>query len=406
MNVREFMRFHLLKALLVFIVLQIVVVAIVQNYNHPPLAQSDQASVIEGRKVKITPLFNDTDKDETDELSIAQVSKPIHGTVDRKVNLLYYLPDNNFVGTDSFTYTIGDGRKESKSATITVKVNKNLEPVCNRDISEVYQGGTVWVDVLKNDMDREGDSVFIQEYSQPMHGKLNKVGNKFVYISTTSQADADSFMYTLSDGKSSSKQTAVFIDVRSKSHPCYPWISNDVGDAAIPGKFSCVNNTFVIEASGSDIWNNADGFRYAYQFVNGDCEMYTKVESIEGTNEWAKAGIMIRESLSAGSKVAFVCVTTRNGVTYHRRVKTDDSMEGANAKAGITAPYWVKLTRKGATFEFYLSANGMNWESMGKIDIAMAGDVYIGFAVTSHNNSEIAKAVFSNFRMTGKLARY
>jgi regulation of enolase protein 1 (concanavalin A-like superfamily) len=381
-------------------------VAIIQNYNHRPVAKPDHASMIEGRSVKITPLSNDFDKDKEDELVLLHVSTPIHGKVEQKGNLLNYKPDKGFIGTDSFTYTISDGRKESKSASITIQVNKNLNPLANRDMAEVYCEGSTIIDVLKNDNDREGDSIFIKGYSQPLHGRLHIVENKLLYSSNASSACTDSFLYVINDGKSNSDSAAVIINVTGKSNPCYPWLSCDVGDAAKPGSFSCVNKTIVIKASGSDIWNNIDGFRYAYQYVTGDCEMYTKVETLEGTNEWAKAGIMVRESLSGGSKTAFVCITTKNGVTCHQRLTANESMEGGNRTPDIKSPYWVKLTRKGNTFNCYISANGNKWETLGTKEVHMTRNIYIGFAVTSHNNNEICKAVFSNYKLTGKMAKF
>jgi len=399
MNLREFMRFHLFKVLLIIVGIQIAIVAVMQNYDHPPQAQPDQASMIEGRSVKITPLPNDFDKDPEDEIVLLSFTKPAHGTVDQKKDILYYTPEKGFAGADSFAYTISDGRKKSKSAWITIQVNKNLPPLANHDLFEVYCGGTTTIDVLKNDNDREGDSIFIKGYSQPRYGRLNWADNKLVYSSNSSSAVTDSFLYVINDGKSNSDSTVVSIAVKGKNDPCYPWLSGDVGDAAKPGSFSFVNNAFVIEASGSDIWNQSDGFRFAYQTVTGDCELYAKVEKVEGNNEWTKAGVMIRESLNGGSKCAFVCVTTKNGATYHHRIKTNERMQGGQSISTINAPYWVKITRKGNTISYFISANGHTWNNLGTVDVFMGKHVYIGIAVTSHNNNELCKAVLSNYRL-------
>jgi hypothetical protein len=402
MDFREFKRLYLIKTLLALVAIQIVIVAVVQNFNHRPQAKPDQANVIEGCSVKLSPLTNDFDKDETDKLSVKQFSKPEHGSVIQKGNLLFYTPDKDYIGKDSLTYTISDGRKESKNAFITVLIFKNLAPSANRDMAEVYSGGNTLIDVLKNDSDRENDSIFIKGFSQPTHGQVNMFGKQFLYSSDNSSCQADSFKYVISDGKSNSDSISVAVSVKGKNHPCYPWLSCNVGDAELPGSFSCVNKNFVVEASGSDIWNNVDGLNYVYQYVDGDCEMLTKVESLEGTNEWAKAGVMVRESLAGGSKTAFMCVTARNGGVYHQRLVTDDSMEGGSSNPEIKAPYWVKLIRKGNTFSYFASADGQNWKNLGKADVAMNSKVYIGFAVTSHNNNEIGKAIFSNFRLNGK----
>ncbi len=405
MNMREFMRFHLLKALLALVAIQIAVVAIIQNINHRPQAMPDHVSVIEGRCVKISPLLNDINKDEQGELAILHFSKPLHGSVEQKGNLLYYTPDNDFTGSDSLTYNITNGHKESRSCYITILINKNLKPIANNDIAEAYCESNTIIDVLKNDYDREGDSIFIKGFSQPLHGKLELSGNHFIYSASNSSNQIDSFRYVINDGKSNSDSASVHIVIKSKNDPCYPWLSSDIGNVAKPGSFSCVNKTFVIEASGSDIWDNADGFHYAYQYVNGDCEMYAKVESLEANHEWAKAGIMVRESLNSGSQNAFVCITNRNGAIYQQRVISNESAEAGTPTPDIKASYWIKLIRKGNSFSYFISANGQKWKNLGNVEVPMAGNVYIGFALTSHNNSELSKAIFSNYHLTGKLTK-
>lgn len=402
MDFREFKRLYLLKALLAFVVLQVIIIAIVQNYNHKPVSLPDQGNVVEEKTIKITPLANDTDKDNEDKLSVTQFSKPLHGTVVQKGNILYYTPETDFTGKDSLTYISTDGHKKSKSTSIVIMVNKNLAPLAIRDVTKSYNEGSILINVLSNDTDREGDSIFIKEFSQPLYGKTKIYGNQFVYTISDMSAASDSFQYTISDGKSISESAYVKINIKSKNNPCYPWLSGDMGDALLPGSFTCSGNKFVIEGSGSDIWNNSDGFHYAYQNIKGDCEISVKVESLEGNNEWTKAGVMVRESLSGDSKTAFACVTTRNGITYHQRIDTNAQMEGGNRNPDIKAPYWVKLVRKGNLFNYYFSEDGKNWNNLGSREFPMNPELYIGLAVTSHNNSEKGKGVFSNLKMTGQ----
>lgn len=399
MTLREFMRFHLLKTLLVLVVIQIAVVAYVQNMNHKPVAEADNAVVFAGQRVKISPLTNDMDKDEKDTISLMNIGKPLHGNVSRDESQLIYIPEKIFAGSDSFTYTITDGRKESKPSWIVVKVNENQKPLASRDIYELYSGETCNVEVLANDMDREGDSVFIQGYSNPRYGSISRVDNMLVYTSTSSPARVDSFKYVISDGLKNSDSATVVVNIKSKSDPCFPWLSADIGNVALPGSFTCMNRSIVLQASGSDIWDNTDGFRYAYQRVSGDCEMLAKIENFNASHEWAKAGVMIRETLAGGSKCAFTALTNKNGATFHHRFKAGQGMEGGNNKQEIKAPYWVKIARKGDTINHYISANGSNWELLNTTEFPMKKEVYIGFALTSHNNGELAKAAFSNYSL-------
>jgi len=79
----QFMPFQLLKTLLALVVIQIAVVAYVQNMNHKPVAQPDNAFVFAGQQIKISPLTNDMDKDEKVTISLMNIGKPLHGNVSR-----------------------------------------------------------------------------------------------------------------------------------------------------------------------------------------------------------------------------------------------------------------------------------------------------------------------------------
>src|SRR5262249_6581526 len=82
----------------------------------------------------------------------------------------------------------------------------------------------------------------------------------------------------------------------------------DIGDVAAHGTASFAPSTgsYVLEASGADIWDTADSFHYVYKPLTGDGEIVTRAVSIQPTDFWAKGGVMIRESLAANSKNAFM----------------------------------------------------------------------------------------------------
>jgi hypothetical protein len=170
------------------------------------------------------------------------------------------------------------------------------------------------------------------------------------------------------------------------------------------------NGTFTMTGSGADIWNvngvEADQFHFAYKMLSGTGSIIAKVESVENTNGWAKAGVMIRESLNPDSAHAFACVTPSNGVAAQGRPSTGGASFNTN-QAGITAPYWVKLDRSiSGVFTVSHSANGSSWqpvEGATPQNIAMDSNVYIGLALTSHDAALTCQAVFSNVTTTGNV---
>src|SRR4030065_1103611 len=135
------------------------------------------------------------------------------------------------------------------------------------------------------------------------------------------------------------------------------------GSPASTGSFvEKPTGTFTMTASGADIWAvngvEADEFHFAYKTLTGAGTIVAKVVSVENTNAWAKAGVMIRESLNPDSAHAFACVTPGSGVSFQRRPGTGlTSLD--TTTAAITAPYWVKVARSiSGNFTAYQSANG------------------------------------------------
>ena len=96
----------------------------------------------------------------------------------------------------------------------------------------------------------------------------------------------------------------------------------DVGSPAMKGSASFSSGTYTIRAGGADIWDTADQFNYVYQQVTGDVDVKARVASLTNTNVWAKAGVMVRASLSAGSTEASMLITPGQGYTFQRRPAT------------------------------------------------------------------------------------
>jgi len=200
------------------------------------------------------------------------------------------------------------------------------------------------------------------------------------------------------------------------------WTEEGVGELSIwfRGRAGSVGSfaeapagTYTMTASGADIWNNGpagnrhDEFHYAYKTLTGAGSIVARVQSVQNTNGWAKAGVMIRETLDGGSKHAFACVTPANGVASQGRDTTGgDSFN--TAQGGITAPYWVKLERDAAgNFTVSHSANGTAWQPVTGAtprNIPMSATVYIGLALTSHDATRTCQAVFTNVTTTGTVS--
>ena len=165
--------------------------------------------------------------------------------------------------------------------------------------------------------------------------------------------------------------------------------------------------TYTMTGSGTDFWESTDEYHYAYITLTGAGSIQTKVLSMDNTHDWAKAGVMIRETLDPGSVHASMVVTPANGVSFQQRIFAADVSTSTNsATLAEAAPYWVKIERTiSGSFTASHSTNGTTWQTLGTpANIQMSANVYIGLALTSHDAALTCEAVFSNITTTGQVS--
>ncbi len=171
------------------------------------------------------------------------------------------------------------------------------------------------------------------------------------------------------------------------------WSHDDVGNVGVEGDASFLNDNFNLLSSGGDIWENADAFHFASRPQVGDGSIVARVVSIQYTDPWAKAGVMLRENNSAGAKCVFMAFTGQGGSVLQFRTTADEatvSNDGPAAKL----PHWLKLTRSNNIFTGYISTDSTNWIAVGSMTNALNKKLSAGLAVTAHNNSVLNSTVF------------
>ncbi len=205
------------------------------------------------------------------------------------------------------------------------------------------------------------------------------------------------------------------------------WTRDDVkslavwyrGMAGSAGSFGCdpAAGIYTVSGGGVDIWDKADAFHYVYKRLSGDGEIVARVVEIGGpsANEWRKVGVMIRESLDADSRHAFMAVTpgSSHGLAFQYRDKSGSS-HSEHGVDNVKAPYWVRLVRRGDELTGYHSPDGVTWtmkdssgveaDATNPVTIEMGPNVYIGLAVTSHQANVMCRSVFSDVSSSGGAA--
>ena len=185
------------------------------------------------------------------------------------------------------------------------------------------------------------------------------------------------------------------------------WSELDIG-ASMPGSSREIiaSNSYEISGSGKDIWNNSDEFFFFYREISGNIDITARVSSQTDTDEWAKSGIMIRETSSTNSKFVNVFVTPpfpvmSHGTRIQSRAISDTGLATHNnyRTNEASSPRWIRLIRRGHVFDAYDSSNGKNWLFLGTAYVPMNEEVLVGFAVTSHNIGLTSTALFEKIKV-------
>jgi regulation of enolase protein 1 (concanavalin A-like superfamily) len=178
----------------------------------------------------------------------------------------------------------------------------------------------------------------------------------------------------------------------------------EIGGASPVGGASYSGGLWTVQGGGSEMWGSNDSCHFAYKAVTGDCTIIAKVESVQNTSLSAKAGVMMRMSLSAGAPRAWMAVTPR--------VQVEQNIQGlavyggnnyANKAYNVTSPsYWVKLERLGNIITGSVSPDGTNWAAIdvGRHD-SIPATFYVGLMVCSVTNGTLNTSTFSNVQITG-----
>ena len=177
--------------------------------------------------------------------------------------------------------------------------------------------------------------------------------------------------------------------------------NQDVGGPSIAGSSSFSSGTYTVSGSGADIWGTADQFQYLTVPMTGDGRLTARVVTDTNPHAGAKAGVMMRNSLTAGSVHALMNVMAANGTEFMARTVDSQTPSYATSTPGLSAPYWVRITRVGNTFKGERSSDGVTWTQEGTAQtVTMGSTIYVGLAVGSHTNAALHTATFDNVAIT------
>jgi len=192
--------------------------------------------------------------------------------------------------------------------------------------------------------------------------------------------------------------TATYEHVTYGDLPTWNGGASAIGVSATDASASYDGTIFGLFSKSSDVWGTADAVMFLNAAWTGDGTITARVNSVDNTSAWAKAGVMIRETDTPGSRQVFLMVTPGKGVNLQYRATTSGTSASAASVSGV-APGWLRLQRADSTFAASWSTDGITFNTVGSVNVSMAASIKVGLAFTSHTTSMRGGAQFDDVRI-------
>ena len=174
-------------------------------------------------------------------------------------------------------------------------------------------------------------------------------------------------------------------------------LQQDIGNPAMAGSatYDAATGAWTVVGGGEDVWGSSDQFYYVFRPLAGDGDVSVHYISMDLTHEWAKVGVMIRETLDGNSKHVLISQTGSHGIQTLWRDATGGSSDSTEISGG--GMNWLKIERAGDVINTYYSPVGaILWIPHQSLSVPMSATVTVGMFVNSHVGDTLCTAVFDN----------
>jgi alpha-amylase len=191
--------------------------------------------------------------------------------------------------------------------------------------------------------------------------------------------------------------------------PCWElpggWASQGVENPVTTGSvcYDLPSGSYTVKGAGTDIAGTSDQFHFVYKNLSGNGTIIANLTSIQNVSAAAKAGIMIRETLTGDSKNVFAYAMPGGKLAVQARSVIGGTTKKKALPTTELLPKYLKMTRTGNTFKAYYSANGSAWTLIKSFNVTMSSNVYIGLAVTSRKPNQLNTSVFDNVTISNQV---
>ncbi|HTR81240.1 MAG TPA: hypothetical protein VMM58_06375 [Bacteroidota bacterium] len=176
----------------------------------------------------------------------------------------------------------------------------------------------------------------------------------------------------------------------------------DIGHVLKAGsaRYDTSQKSYLIGASGDNMWFNNDDFHFVWKKMSGDISLTADIRWIgTGGNPHRKACLLIRQSLEPGSPYVDAAL---HGVGL-TSLQYRDTIGGPTREiqSNVSAPQRISIQKEGDYVFMSIGQDGEPLHSAGgSFKIKLTGPYYVGLGVCAHDSNAFEQAIFTNVELT------
>lgn len=172
--------------------------------------------------------------------------------------------------------------------------------------------------------------------------------------------------------------------------------------------FGQLGDRFAIDGAGNDLWKGTTQFGTIYRegALQDGTSVILRVDSQAVTGAWARAGIIVRNSLATPGSPGFLnlAVTPSNGVVLSYDTNGDGTLDTYQRITGVKAPVLLRLTRAAGAYTGACSTDGgTTWRTVATVPVpgaAATQDVGMFMSATNGGNGARGTVEYSGWQLT------
>ena len=253
--------------------------------NDPPIAKDMTVNTTEdgGNTGEHIQFKLDATDSDSSTISYAIVDDVSNGTLtfvnDESV---LYVPNQDYNGTDTFTFQANDGNSNSNIATVTINIGSVNDAPVTQNISFTTDEDTPYTDSFTGNVsDVDGDNLTITAVTNPTNGTATCDGTNCTYTPNQDFNGTDSFTYKVNDGELDSNVSTVSVTINPVNDAP---TTNDVSTTIDENRTA--NRLVGITLDGSDIEGDALTYSVVSDASNGTTSISGATLTYTANQDW------------------------------------------------------------------------------------------------------------------------